>query len=296
MHVPAEVKALVNARIVQCYALAEAHYGQTFEPVIVVYRKRGTTAGTAQWSNRTIDLNSIILMENQDDFIARTVGHEVAHILDKDIHGHRRTASGKRDSHGAGWKSVMRVLGQDPSRCHSYDVTNAKVRKSNNRVKHIWTCGCGETSMELGDKRHNHQSQAAARGDGCFYMRNHKWTRCGHYTYTHVLANGVKTAVAAQPAPVVPATPKLPAGWERISTSTLPRVTARAAQTVNRADPTFNRVPALAGNKLEKSTQLYRENYGVSRKVMMQLFVEEAGCTPAGAGTYYAKIKKALGG
>ena len=61
-------------------------------------------------------------------------------------------------------------------------------------------------------------------------------------------------------------------------------------------DPTFNRAPKLAGSKLEKCTLLYRENYGVSRRVMIALFVEEAGCTQAGAATYYAKIKKELGG
>lgn len=280
MHVPASVQARVNARIAEVMQIATRHYGREFPAVVVDYKKRGTTAGTAHPGTRAISLNSVILMENQDDFIARTVGHEVAHIIDKDVNGHRhnvtRTGRFKRDSHGPNWKAIMVLFGQDPSRCHDFDVTNARVQKTNNRTKHIWTCGCGQADMDLGDKRHQRQLAAHARGSGCFYMRNHKWTKCGHYTYTHTLTNGVRTPVTSTPAPA-PAPTRVPAGWERITTVPAPRV-ARAA-------------PG-GTSKLALSRALYIENFGVSRQAMITLFVQEAGCTPAGAATYYAKHKK----
>ena len=260
MHVPTPVKARVNARIAEVMQIATRHYGREFPAVVVDYKKRGTTAGTAQASTREISLNSTILMENQDDFIARTVGHEVAHIIDKDVNGYQRRANGKRDSHGPNWKAIMVLFGQDPSRCHSYDVTNSKVQKTNNRVKHVWVCGCGEAEMKLGDKRHARQERT-----GGFYMRGHTSNRCGAYTYIATVRAGVRTEIFQWAAPA-------------------PRVAPPA--------PRAARAAPGGTSKLALSRALYVENFGVSRQVMIALFVQEAGCTPAGAATYYAKHKK----
>lgn len=176
MQVPASVKQQVNAKIQYCIDTAEKHYGRTFAFPTIVYKKRGTTAGTANDRTYTIDLNPTLLMENLDAFIARTVPHEFAHLVDGIVNPHTRMGR-KRSVHGPSWKRIMMLFGADPSRCHSYDVTNAK-QSSRRTTKHVWVCGCGEATMELGAKRHAKQ---LARKP--FYVRGHTVARCGEYTY-----------------------------------------------------------------------------------------------------------------
>jgi SprT protein len=68
------------------------------------------------------------------DYLENTVGHEIAHHIADTIHG-------TNCHHDRRWKAVMRDLGLEPSRCHSYQL--APARKV---TKYTWTCpGCGQT-------------------------------------------------------------------------------------------------------------------------------------------------------
>lgn len=175
MHVSKELKARVNEKLEETIARAERHFGQTFRFPRVMYTQRGTTAGTARLQEWAVNFNAILLNENVDDFIARTVPHEMAHLIDFQLYpeNHRVGWGQKRSVHGPTWKHIMRVVGADPSRCHSYDVSKARV---NRKARFVWTCKCGST-MELGPQRHKKMLSGATR----YWQRGHAY--CGGYTY-----------------------------------------------------------------------------------------------------------------
>ena len=94
---------------------------------------RGTTAGMAYMGVRNhIQINSVLFKENKEDFFKRTIPHEVSHLVAFAVFGDR--------GHGKDWKFVMTRLGCDPSRCHSYDVSNVKIRKTVKRF--LYSCPC----------------------------------------------------------------------------------------------------------------------------------------------------------
>jgi len=268
MRVTNKVKADVTAALKRCMGIAEAKYGRKFAMPTVIYRKRGTVGGTANDARYEIDLNPILLMENLDTFIDRTVVHEFAHLVDGIMNPHTRetrivrTRRGlrrsKRDIHGATWKNIMRLFGAEPSRCHSYDVTNARVKNKAPR-DHKWVCGCGGGEINLTAKKHARMMELAPAGvlrDGTFggwYARGHTYRRCGKYSYV-AAAPGARAANAAAPKP---------------------KAKPRAPRT---------------GTKLDICRRWYSSS--AVRSDMINLFVVKAGCTPAGAATYYAKIKK----
>ncbi len=249
MRVTNIVKSQVRAAIKACIVTANARFGRTFKYPTVVYKKRGTTAGTACDRTYTIDLNSVLLMENIEHFLATTVPHEFAHLVDGIVNPHtRRRGYGKRSLHGPTWQNIMWLFGVDPNRCHSYDTTNSAVKKKG-QVKHVWTCSCGNGTMKIGKIRHN---KMIADDSVRYWMRGHK-----NHTYTYAGIEG------AAPAPVLKA--------------------ASAAK----PKPGPKRTTRVT--KLDTCRNLYRS--GSSRYDMIVAFMG-AGCTLAGAGTYYAKIKK----
>jgi len=165
MHVPAEVRKRVEAKLHEGIAKAEAFYNRKFKMPSIDYNLRGRTAGTAHGPTNHLSFNATLLMENLEDFIDdNTVPHELAHLIDYIVNpqnheseivwtrrGPRRT---KRDVHGADFKFIMEtVLGTSQSnRCHTYDTTNSTVSKTMYMYK--CSCGCDETSLFSG-KRHN---------------------------------------------------------------------------------------------------------------------------------------------
>ncbi|MCO5761185.1 MAG: hypothetical protein EP309_01855 [Gammaproteobacteria bacterium] len=79
--------------------------------------------------------NPLLLERHGEDFLARTVPHEVAHIIAFHHHGcHIRP-------HGPEWRAIMHLLGLPPTRCHDYDVSGLETR----RLEHFpYRCGCGQ--------------------------------------------------------------------------------------------------------------------------------------------------------
>ena len=82
----------------------------------------GTTAGRAWLGQWRIQLNEQLCKENTEDFMSDTIPHEVAHLVAYKVFGD--------DGHGDGWRSVMRALGLNPSRCHDYDTRNVQGKRS----------------------------------------------------------------------------------------------------------------------------------------------------------------------
>lgn len=285
-HVPQEVKTRVEQKILDCIAIAESEYGRTFDFPKIRYDLRGKTAGWAKCWNNEINLNSVLLMENLDSFIERTVVHEFAHIVDGIMNPETRetnvtfTRTGrirrtKRSVHGPTWKAIMRMFGADPSRCHSYDVSNATVKKST-RAKHVWVCGCGEAKMKLGAKRHQRQLKSAP-----FYMRGHTVRRCGKYSYLGVEGAELK------PMPLFKTERPKPAPVD------LPKAADAPKPTVNLGEVTALEALSKGLNKRELAMAIYKlRNGDVDRQGMIKLFMEHLDMSKAGASTYYYNTKK----
>ena len=213
MSITKAVQARVTAKVMDCYAKAEAHYGQVFRTPHVVFKKRGTTAGTAHGPTNTLDFNAVLLMENLEHYIASTVPHEVAHLIDYVVNPHNHSRGihwngrrKKRIVHGYDFKFIMeRVLGADDStRCHTYDVTNARVKKRG-QAKHEWKCNNCDATMEFGAKRHKRMLNAGARG--AYRPRNTgcKWTHT--YSYVGVVGQAPVQIAAQAPKPTKPSIP-----------------------------------------------------------------------------------------
>jgi len=154
-----EIKKRVTAKLDECMLTIEKATERGFKFPNVIYTKRGRTAGTANHSKYTINLNPILLNENADAFIERTVPHEFAHLIDRILNPetrNRRTTRGRRmknDVHGKTWKNIMMLLGAPTTRCHSYDTKNsAHAPRVKNKFKY-WCGGC-EKNLFLGPVRH----------------------------------------------------------------------------------------------------------------------------------------------
>lgn len=139
-----ELMTLTKQRIADVYALAEKSYGRKFNFPSVDFKIRGRCAGRAFYYQNHISLNLNLLIENGQNFISDTPGHEAAHLIAYQLHGSRISP------HGYEWKSVMRVIGQEANRCHDFVV----------KTDHVYVCNC-KSEHYLSTRRHN----SVMRGD-----------------------------------------------------------------------------------------------------------------------------------
>ena len=253
MQVTADVKTRVQRKIAEGLDKARAAYNITLEVPTVVYKKRGTTAGTANYRTWTIDLNPVLLMENVDAFIERTVPHELAHLITDRVYpeAHTRRFRGeKREVHGPRWRSVMRTLGvADSTRCHSYDTSSVKRSKTSYEYK---CTVCGST-FSLGPKRHAKMLQSATA---------YRHTVCG----SHARIELVQTVQPARPA---------------VAPVARPAAARKDTGTSTKMDRCYGWY------------KHYKDQNTVNlRQMCIAVFVQEVGMTPAGASTYYSMCQK----
>src|SRR5712671_2184617 len=138
MEIADNIVRRVEDKVIETYLLAQSLYGRVFDVPDIEWSLRGLTAGRAMFRGNRIRLNAIFLRDNTEDFIAQTIPHEIAHLLNNALHGFRVKP------HGPEWKSIMRALGLSPIRCHDYDVTKAAFRR---QKRHIYFCDCGVRSI-----------------------------------------------------------------------------------------------------------------------------------------------------
>lgn len=132
--------AAVEAHVVALVKRFEDKVGFAAPVPNIMYSLRGRTAGKCFYTQNRLDFNMVLLNENFEKFMATTVPHEVAHHLDYQYHGGLdRSANGRRRPHGLRWKTIMNMLGANPKRCHTYDVSNVG---SNRRQTFAYECGC----------------------------------------------------------------------------------------------------------------------------------------------------------
>ncbi|WP_428607421.1 SprT-like domain-containing protein [Sedimenticola sp.] len=126
----------VEALTYRLLATAGDHYHKDPDQVIIQFNLTGKAAGMALFPHRStpvIRYNTLLLIENQEDFLRRTVPHEVAHVVARRFFGQ------KIKPHGAEWREVMQLFGAEASRCHNYDISRASRR----RLKRFnYRCDC----------------------------------------------------------------------------------------------------------------------------------------------------------
>lgn len=142
---------------------------------------RGRSAGQFRLDAQgraSIRYNPLLLSRYGEEFLRRTVPHEVAHYLAYRLHGRQIRP------HGREWQALMRALGADPSRCHDYDVSDLCARRLRYFTYH---CGCSE--HRLSSIRH-HKVSAGAR---------YRCRRCGGLLQPGAAPTVAHCAVATDP-------------------------------------------------------------------------------------------------
>jgi SprT protein len=133
----------LNARVEECYLLAEAFFKRSFARPRVSLKLRGQKAGVAHLDENLLRFNLQLYRENSGDFLRQTVAHEVAHLIAHQVFGPRIRP------HGEEWQLVMRgVYELPPDRCHSYAV----ARRPGSRF--VYRCRCAEGEFAFSAQRH----------------------------------------------------------------------------------------------------------------------------------------------
>lgn len=139
--------------------------------VPISFNLRGQTAGMVRYYKgakiKDLRLNLDILNnpKHTDDFIAQTVPHEWAHVIQRLLHGHRDSRGQRIQPHGIEWKKIMRDLGVKIERCHSYEVTKARTVRTVD-----YQCQKCQKVLEFTLVRHNKCVRRGIRyrhGDAC---------------------------------------------------------------------------------------------------------------------------------
>ena len=169
--VPRDIKLRVQERIDSLDNMCEDIFGFSLKPTIK-YNLKGRVAGQGFLYQNMIRLNAHVLMNNLDDYVKQTIGHEYAHLVTHERFG------AKVNPHGQEWKKVMAKLGLPANRCHNYEVQSA--RKT---IKYQYSCHkCGKL-MSLGKIRH----KKIASGESTY---SHGGGCGGRLMYDHIRKEG----------------------------------------------------------------------------------------------------------
>lgn len=125
----------------------------SIRPVKVAFDLLGGTAGYYHPAQLLIRYNLPLAQNQFDAYVNRTVPHEVAHHIVDEVH---RTWRRRASPHGEEWRSVMRHFGQDPVRCHDFDLKGIKLKQQ--RRFSYW-CACQEHLITT--VRHNRVNKGA---------------------------------------------------------------------------------------------------------------------------------------
>ena len=129
-----QVMACLRKHLTQANQLLNTEYK---EPKIV-YKPKGSIAGSAILNRWEIQLNTTMLFENGEKFIEEVVPHELAHLITFQIYG-------KVKPHGKEWQYIMsEIMKQHPKVTHNFNFK---------RKEYVYICDCQE--HYLSSIRHN---------------------------------------------------------------------------------------------------------------------------------------------
>lgn len=171
-HVSLSLHTKVRQKVQECIEAASDYYDRKFSMPLIVFDVTGRDAGRAHIYDWSVDFNRVLLVENEEDFLERTVPHEIAHLIDYKVNpkNFECIAGTKRKLHGQTFKFIMtHVLGaKDANRCHTYDTSNTRRKKNTVKYQYRCTCGC-DNIIELGHKRHRLEQELP----GSYRLRGH---------------------------------------------------------------------------------------------------------------------------
>jgi len=119
----------VGMAVEESFVKAEKHYKKKFPRPEVRFDIRNTNGGEAWLHRNLIRLNLTFLVENEKDFLASTVPHEVAHLVAHHVYDSKPMNGKKVKPHGKEWAEVMGVLDLQPKTKHTYDLTSLDLHK-----------------------------------------------------------------------------------------------------------------------------------------------------------------------
>ncbi len=177
----ASQKAQITAKVKELVKEANKRYSgeDMLVPKVVFNNRLKTTAGRARLCRinkvcKLVEFNVHLAARNFNDFMKRTVVHEVAHGVAFEYFGHL--------GHGAPWKRVMRDYGAEPSRCHDYDVSELTNG-------YTFVCGGCKTTIQAGPR----VGKEIANGN----PRRRRCRKCKSATF-----HNITNKPASQPEPV----------------------------------------------------------------------------------------------
>ena len=135
-----------NRRTLAQLDQARRHFGVHIPAPEVRFDLRGKAAGQVRlapglvWQVR---YNAALLTREPDAFLAQTIPHEVAHLIAFALYGRGI------QPHGNEWQGIMRHLGAEPRRCHSFAVDDLPTRRLRRFDYH---CAC--RTHQLTSTRH----------------------------------------------------------------------------------------------------------------------------------------------
>ena len=140
--IDSDICAEVDKIVTRHYLIAEKHFDRILTPVPTIqYNLTGKCAGMANsftYPFPIIQLNPHFFEENKEEMLHQTVPHEVAHLITDKVYGDKKP-------HGPEWKSVMRLFGLEPKRCHAYDTSQVILKRKTRCFTYYCRCFSGVT-------------------------------------------------------------------------------------------------------------------------------------------------------
>jgi SprT protein len=156
-----KIQELVNGYFIQVLGYIPSHKIQ--------YKSIGRgIAGTALYDGNVLTFDPFFINQDVERYLSSTVPHEVMHLACNILY-----PRAKQD-HGPEWKGLMKRIGADPKRCHTYSIEGAPKMHARN---YIYTCAC-EREIPLTKRMHTSITEG-----------NHRYcTRCN----TNIFLKGIK--------------------------------------------------------------------------------------------------------
>lgn len=132
---------IIEEKALEYLLIAEKKFQRTFKFPKIKIDLKGRCAGWCQFSDFVIRLNSEAVEKYPEKILERTLPHEIAHYIAREVFSER--------GHGFYWRSVCVKLGMvDTTRTHDMDLTPAIVRNN-----FLYKCDCRE--VPFSKRRHN---------------------------------------------------------------------------------------------------------------------------------------------
>ncbi|PXY98561.1 SprT family zinc-dependent metalloprotease [Gilliamella apicola] len=137
-HIPIYLHNQVMACLRKHLTQANQRLNTEYKEPKIVYRSKGSIAGSAILNRWEIQLNTTMLCENGEKFIEEVVPHELAHLITFQIYG-------KVKPHGKEWQYIMsEIMKLHPKVTHNFNFK---------RKEYVYICDCQE--HYLSSIRHN---------------------------------------------------------------------------------------------------------------------------------------------